>query len=66
MTCTLEQTIQLVTWRELKEIYRLPWSRQHVGRLEKVGRFPKRVKLNNFRCCWIREEIEKFIMSCRF
>jgi prophage regulatory protein len=57
---------RLATWRDLKDEFGIPYSRQHVGRLEKQGKFPKRVKLNGFRCVWYREEIEDFIRSPRY
>ena len=41
----------------------IPFSRQHILRLEKQGDFPKRVKLGVKRIAWRKSDIEKFIAA---
>lgn len=41
----------------------IPYSRQHILRLEKLGRWPKRHRLNGFKCMWDVAEIEAYIAS---
>lgn len=50
---------QLVTMSVLLEI--VPFSRQHILRLEKRGRFPRRIRLGDNRVAWLRSEIEQWI-----
>ena len=45
----------------LKEMQ--PYSRQHIGRLEKDGKWPKRVRIGNNRVGWILEEIEDHLQK---
>ncbi|MCB1522328.1 MAG: AlpA family phage regulatory protein [Hyphomicrobiaceae bacterium] len=44
---------------ELLEI--VPFSRQHILRLEKRGRFPRRIRLGENRVAWLRSEVEQWI-----
>ncbi len=46
----------IIGWKELSK--KQPYSRQHVSRLEKDGKFPQRVKLGQNRIGWVLEEIE--------
>lgn len=50
---------QLITLGELLDI--VPFSRQHILRLEKKGRFPRRLRLGDNRVAWLRAEIEQWI-----
>ena len=51
--------LRVISWRELSEM--IPFTRQHVLRLEKVGKFPKRLKVGNRRIGWLNTEIEIWI-----
>jgi prophage regulatory protein len=42
-------------WPQLAEL--VPYSRQHVGRLEANGRFPKRLQIGPGRVAWRESEI---------
>ena len=57
--------MKLVNRKELKSVYGIPYSDQHLMRLENLYRtFPRRVKLGAFRgarVVWIAEEIEAWI-----
>lgn len=37
--------MRLITFKELKPLKGIPFSREHLRRLEAVGKFPKRVRL---------------------
>jgi prophage regulatory protein len=53
---------RFIAWPELKP--RVPYTRQHLGRLEAAGRFPRRVRLGaNGRVAWLESEIEAWIKA---
>jgi prophage regulatory protein len=39
----------------------IPYGRVHLWRLEKAGKFPKRVALSSSRIAWIESEIDAWI-----
>ncbi|MFZ0469965.1 MAG: AlpA family phage regulatory protein [Thiogranum sp.] len=52
--------------RQLKEL--LLYSPQHIARLEKAGKFPKRVQLGPNRVGWVEEEVLDWLhnrLECR-
>jgi prophage regulatory protein len=51
----------LITWRELRDL--VPYTRQHVLRLEKKGKFPRRVHVGDARIAWVRNEVERWMAS---
>lgn len=54
-------TQQLVSKKELKTVFGVPYSFQHIARLEAAGEFPKRVKLGACRVAWVAEEVQCWI-----
>ena len=52
---------RLVTMREL--IKRVPFSRVHVYRLIRDGKFPAPIKLGDRRVAWLEHEIESWIAA---
>lgn len=54
-------TRKLVSKKELKSVYGVPYSFAHIARLESAGKFPKRVKLGACRVAWVAEEVEVWI-----
>jgi prophage regulatory protein len=40
---------------------RIPYSRNHLRRLEAQGEFPKRVRIGANRVAWLRTEIDQWI-----
>lgn len=54
-------TRKLVSKKELKSVYGVPYSFAHIARLEKAEQFPKRVKLGLCRVAWVAEEVEAWI-----
>ena len=54
--------MQIIDWKALKTT--VPYTRQHIARLEKVGRFPQRVRMGNgprSRCGWVHDEVQAWI-----
>ncbi len=54
---------KLVSKKELKTIYGIPYCFAHIARLEKAGQFPKLVNLGACRVAWFADEIEDWISS---
>lgn len=52
---------RLVSKKELRTVYGIPYSFQHIARLEKVGHFPKRLVLGRNRVAWLCAEVETWI-----
>lgn len=51
--------LTLISKKEL--IKKVLYSGQHIGRLERAGKFPRRVKLGENRVGWVRAEIDAWI-----
>jgi prophage regulatory protein len=47
--------MRILSKRQLKEL--VLYSPQHIARLEKAGKFPKRVKLGPNRVGWVESEV---------
>jgi prophage regulatory protein len=54
---------RLLPWHQLAEI--VPYSRQHVARLERAGQFPRRVRVGPGRVAWRASEVQEWIESRR-
>jgi prophage regulatory protein len=52
---------KLVSKKDLKQVYGIPYCFAHIARLEVAGEFPTRVKLGACRVAWFAEEIEEWI-----
>jgi len=53
---------RIIDWKTLKTM--VPYCRQHIARLEKVGQFPQRVRLGNgprSRTGWVYDEVVAWI-----
>lgn len=53
--------MRIISKRQLKEM--IPYSMQHIARLEKAGQFPKRVQLGPNRVGWIESEVLDWIQK---
>lgn len=53
--------MKLLTKSEVRN--RVCYSPQHIARLEKAGKFPKRVMLGPNRVGWLEEEIDRWIQD---
>jgi prophage regulatory protein len=54
-------TRKLVSKKELKSVYGVPYSFAHIARLEVAGQFPMRVRLGACRVAWVAEEVDEWI-----
>lgn len=54
-------TQKLVTKKELKSVYGIPYSFVHIARLEKAEAFPQRIQLGKCRVAWLAVEVEAWI-----
>ncbi|HEY4115549.1 MAG TPA: AlpA family phage regulatory protein [Rhizomicrobium sp.] len=52
---------QIVSKKELKVVCGIPYSPQHIARLEKAGRFPKRIPLGQNRVAWLLSEVDEWL-----
>lgn len=50
--------MRIISFRQMKEMNLCLWSRAHVDREERAGRFPNRVPYGNSRVGWVQEEVE--------
>jgi len=48
---------RFIRFDRLKPDFGVDYSRMHIDRLEKVGRFPKRVQLGPNSVAWVEDEI---------
>lgn len=48
---------KLITRKQLKTDLGIPYSLQHIARLEAAGQFPKRVRLGQARVAYVMDEI---------
>lgn len=51
--------MRIISFRQMKEMNLCLWSRAHVDREEKAGRFPMRVEYGNSRVGWVQDEVEE-------
>ncbi len=50
----------------LPEVQQLiPYSKMHIDRLEKAGRFPKRIKIGAGRVVWMQSEVVAWLEAKR-
>jgi len=54
-------TRKLISKKELKTVYGIPYCFAHIARLEAAGKFPKRLRLGACRVAWYANEIEEWI-----
>ena len=52
---------KLVSKRELRTVCGIPYSPQHIARLEAAGNFPKRIKLGPNRVAWVLSEVDAWV-----
>ncbi len=54
---------RIITKRELRQM--VPYTPQHILRLEKLGRFPKRIRFGERRVGWLLSDVEAWIAARR-
>jgi len=53
-------TQKLVSKKELKSVFGVPYSFAHIARLEAAGQFPRRVQIAPGTIGWVKSELEEF------
>ncbi len=53
--------MRLIDKHELRK--KVPYHEVHIGRLERAGKFPKRVKCGANRVAWIESEVDDWIAA---
>lgn len=53
------ETARLITGKQLRTM--VPYTPQHILRLEKMGKFPRRVRIGENRVAWLLSEVERWI-----
>lgn len=53
--------LRIITKKELRDL--VPYTGQHIQRLENAGKFPKRIKLGENRVGWLLTEVEAWILQ---
>ena len=53
--------MKMISKRQLKEL--VLYSPQHIARLEKAGKFPKRVSLGPNRVGWVLDEVLEWLQQ---
>jgi predicted DNA-binding transcriptional regulator AlpA len=56
---------KLLQFDELKEIKGIPWTRQYLSKLEKRGKFPRRILLGDKAVVWDEAEIDAHLNAKR-
>ena len=56
---TLNTLPELILTSEIAQ--RIPYSQNHLRRLEAQGSFPKRIRIGANRIAWVRQEIDSWI-----
>lgn len=53
---------KLLLFKELRD-EGVPFTRRHVDRLEREGRFPRRVPIGTHRIAWVADEIKAYVSA---
>ena len=53
--------MRIVRFRELSERKGITWSRTHVDREEKAGRFPQRIRIGTNSVGWVEDEVDQWL-----
>jgi predicted DNA-binding transcriptional regulator AlpA len=53
--------MRLIYFSQLAQEKGIRWSRVHISRLEKSGRFPARVRVGGNTIGWVEDEIDAFL-----
>ena len=57
----MSHSLKLCTVKELKTVYGIPYSRQHIWRLQDAGKFPLRVILGQCRVAFRCVDVEAWL-----
>lgn len=57
--------MKLISKKDLRIVLGIPYSPQHIARLEAAGQFPNRIRLGQNRVAWMMSEVEDWIEERR-
>jgi Predicted transcriptional regulator len=57
----MKSGVRVIRFKELKE--RVGYSRMHIDRLEKNGKFPRRIRLGENSVAWVESEVDDWISA---
>jgi prophage regulatory protein len=52
---------RFLSFSELKTMKGIRWGRMHIDRLERAGKFPRRVRLSTGTVAWLESEIDDYM-----
>jgi len=55
--------VRLLSYDELRSQKGIPYSKVHLWRLERQGKFPRRVRLGESRHGWLESEIDDWVLE---
>jgi prophage regulatory protein len=55
--------VRLLSYDELRPQKGIPYSKVHLWRLEREGKFPRRVQLGENRHGWLESEIDDWVLE---
>jgi prophage regulatory protein len=55
--------VRLLSYDELRPQKGIPYSKVHIWRLEREGKFPKRVPFGESRHGWVESEIDDWLLE---
>ena len=55
----MSASLRLISRAELRRL--VPYTLQHIMRLEKMGRFPRRIRLGANRVAWLEVDVTRWI-----
>jgi prophage regulatory protein len=59
-----DSRVRMLSFKQLKPEKGVPYTRQHLSRLEKTGQFPRRVRIGEGRFAqifWLESEVDAWI-----
>jgi prophage regulatory protein len=56
-----DDDMRVLSFFDLHDIKGIRWSRQHLGRMIKAGRFPKPLKIGDATVAWAEDEIDAWL-----
>ena len=56
-------TVRILSFEDLRSEKGIPYSKVHLWRLEREGKFPKRVRLGENRHGWLESEIDDWLLE---
>ena len=56
-----EDHMKIIRFRDLEPMKGIPWSRVHIARLVKAGRFPLHINIGDATIGWVEAEVDEWL-----